>query len=382
MPSEFRRRDAKGKPTGKWIAQWKDHLGKTRTEAIGYDRQAARDIARKRESEAASIRAGTIDPGQRVRLEASMRPISEHLDDFRLGIISRGSGPEHARRVRSAVSKLLADASIVSIGDIPADRIQAAIGRLKVAKSARSANMARWALKNFLIFLVDSGRLDRIPPGIMKIKGYNVKLDRKYVRRAITEADLDRLFDAAEQGGKVSVRWNPAKQPGRISSPGGITGPERSALYRVASITGFRANELRHLGHECFCLDGDDPQIFLDGSKTKGKRDANQRIRVRDVEWLRAWLATRAGKTPLVVPENTAKILQADLLAIGIPKLDAKGRVIDFHGLRVSYSSILWKKGMDPKLIQKSMRHATLAQTMDTYVQAEDEDLRDALERT
>lgn len=50
-----------------------------------------------------------------------------------------------------------------------------------------------------------------------------------------------------------------------------------------------------------------------------------------------------------------------------------------FHDLRHGCGSLLISLGVKPKLVQTILRHSRLATTMDLYVHAYDEDLREAV---
>lgn len=72
--------------------------------------------------------------------------------------------------------------------------------------------------------------------------------------------------------------------------------------------------------------------------------------------------------TPLFhVPRQLFRILDRDLRAAGIPKVDERGRKVDVHALRHSFGTLLSKAGVAPRTAQEAMRHSTIDLTMNMY---------------
>ncbi len=367
---------ARGK-SGKWTVWWVGEDGRRRTRPGLTDKAKSLELANHLEAEARRIREGLADPGERRRREAALRPVGAHVEDYRLDLLSRGDKPKHASHVAGVLRRLLADAAVESVADIAPDRIQAALGRLKVVRSARTCNHALGAVKAFAAWLHASNRITEVPRGLAAIPPYNEKADRRLVRRAISKAEIDRLLAAAESGPDVYVYGPTRSKLHRIP----ITGPERAALYRLAMGTGFRADELRTLTPERFALDGDAPTITVLACYSKNGKEAVQPITRELAAGLRPFVEGKEpGRPVLVVPEKTAKMLRADLERAGIAHKDGQGRVLDFHALRHSYITHLIAAGVNPKIVQTLARHSTITLTLDRYTHVEDADVRGALE--
>jgi hypothetical protein len=60
-------------------------------------------------------------------------------------------------------------------------------------------------------------------------------------------------------------------------------------------------------------------------------------------------------------------MIRADLKDAGIPDTDEIGRVVDFHSLRHTFSSLLASSGVHPKVAQELMRHGDINLTMSRY---------------
>jgi integrase len=80
------------------------------------------------------------------------------------------------------------------------------------------------------------------------------------------------------------------------------------------------------------------------------------------------------------VIRDTARLIRADLAAAGIPYRDARGRVADFHSLRVAFSTHLGGSGASPTVRQGLMRHSDVRLSLGTYHDNAMDDLRAAVE--
>ncbi len=180
----------------------------------------------------------------------------------------------------------------------------------------------------------------------------------------MTGDELAKLIQTAERG------------PERYNMPG----PLRAMAYRIASATGFRADELRKLTSESFRLKGSEPSIFLRASATKNRRPVDQPIPQALVPILAAWLEGKpAGKPVLPLNPAAAKVIRADLTAAGIPYETEEGAA-DFHSLRAYFVSVLVSAGVSIKGVQTLARHAKPETTLNHYAKVSVHDLRGAVE--
>ena len=170
-----------------------------------------------------------------------------------------------------------------------------------------------------------------------------------------------------------------------------MTGEERHWLYRIALETALRSGEIRTLTRESFLLDGTEPSVYLPGDDTKNRLDAEIPIRPDTAIEIVHFLDDRpedAMVFPMPHPADVVKMLRRDLEAarkvwINEAKtvqervdreqgsfcaaVDDAGRVLDFHGLRVT--SISWLAATDApvKDLQTFARHSDPKLTMNTY---------------
>lgn len=101
---------------------------------------------------------------------------------------------------------------------------------------------------------------------------------------------------------------------------------------------------------------------------TKSKCADSLPVHPQLADELRAWRPGNAGPTDLVfgtVPNM--KCLRADLALAGIPDQDEAGRYVDFHGLRVSLSTMLAANRVSPRAAQALMRHTAPRLTAGVY---------------
>ena len=150
----------------------------------------------------------------------------------------------------------------------------------------------------------------------------------------------------------------------------GISGPERGLLYRMAVETGLRASELRSLTRFSFDLEGEYPTVTVEAAYSKRRRADTLPLRTELAGDLKDHLAAMTPAAPVFKmprPDDVAKMLRADLDAVGIAYRDAAGRVADFHSLRHSFLTNLASGGVHPKVAQALARHSTITLTMDRY---------------
>jgi integrase len=363
-----------GKPRN-WTIRYRGSDGKHRTEAGTPSKAVSLRLAIAKEEDARLVKEGLVDPVEKIRREASLRPVADHADDYRRHLLAKGDTARHARHARQVITEILASASVQEIADLAADRIQDALARKRVDFSSRTANFALGAIKGFARWLYEANRIAEVPRGLKAMRPFPPA--SKKTRRPLTPAEIDRLLTAAEHGETIRL-----SRSGRPLVE--ITGPERAILYRLAFETGFRADELRSLTPESFHLDGEQPTITVKaGYSKRGKRsgrDDVQPIRREFAESLKPWIAAREpGKPVLALPEKFAKMLRRDLIVAEIPYSTPKG-TFDFHATRHTYVTLLIRNGVDINTVKTLARHSTVTLTGDIYGHTDDETMRDALE--
>ena len=373
MAGVFKRPHQRAKSAGKWTAWWIDENGLRRYKSAFANKAESEKLANHLQHEADLVRQGLLEPKDLSAKRAATKEIVNHAEDYAATLRDKGTTAKHYEQVESTIKRLFSEANIKRLPEITEDRLRPTLAAWSRTKSARTANHALGCARAFTRWLERVGRLK-----VDTLRGmssrYNEEADRKRVRRALDADQLAALIRAAESGPSVvAVRPQKSKHLDIL-----IDGPERAVLYRIAMGTGFRAGELRSLLPEDFKLDGDNPRIEIDGSRTKNGKAAIQPIRRDLAEFLRPWLAGKEpGKPVLVFPARSADMLRLDLEAAGIPYEASEG-VCDFHAIRVSFLTAIGKSGTDPKTMMALARHSDF-KTTSRYLRSNDDDKRKAL---
>ncbi len=376
-----------------WYYRFVDAEGISRERKGCPDRRETESMAVSAEAETSKIRDGFIDRKDLGYRDHEARALSDHLADWRGGLLAGGKTKRHADQfhTRAArvvalargarmsdidtggrtpeglrrVARALADAlKGVRLSDLTPDRVQAALGRLREAgKSHQTVNHHRAAIRAFARWACDAGRLRDDPT--RGVKGFNVEADRRHRRRALTRDEAARLIRAAENGPTVRR----------------MSGPDRARLYALALGTGFRASELASVTPERFDLAADPPTVTVPAAYTKNGREAVQPLPQALAARLAPWIATLDPGRPVFdpMPVKTAELIRADLRVAGIPYETASG-VIDFHALRAAYVTNLVASGASVKTCQVLARHSSASLTIDVYAKASVHDIRGAVD--
>jgi integrase len=331
MASVFKRASEKRRKGSPWWIAYQDVSGKRRTVRGCTDKSATERMAAKLEEDIALRKAGLIDVDADEVRQHESQSLADHIDEWFRDIMAKGKTPKHAQQYRDRASKLVAiiqGASVAELepgrfkeatakadsilaealgsarfSDLKPERIQAALAVLRDSgKALQTLGHYRAAIRSFSRWAIDKGRILKNP--MRGVTGFNAEEDVRHSRRILTDFELSRLIEAAENGPDV---W-------------GMSGKLRSVAYLTASQTGFRAAELRSLRPESFYLEGDDPRIDLHPRSTKNRKAAEQPIPATLVPTLREWLRDKKpGALVFPLHHETAKAIRADLESIGVP---------------------------------------------------------------
>jgi integrase len=299
----------------------------------------------------ARIGRGLEAPGaERVQREAG-RPLREHLDEY-LEAFERAEA-----RTAGTMRNFIRIARTILRGeprlkDLTPDLLERVMHhRLKVeSRSARTANTQRQYLCAFAVWATADGRAD-LSQLAHRVKRRKEDLDRRRERRALTDAEANRL----------------------------VSGP-RGLVYRVALETGLRRNELKALAW---------PDIDLERRAITVTNTKSRRIETVPIvtDALRADLA---AARPLLAPGSrprvfaslpTHRTVRKDLERAGVEVVDQDGKMVDFHALRTTLGSRLARAGVVPQVAKEIMRHTDYRTTVRHYHHLTLNDQREALEK-
>lgn len=354
--------------TPKYYAFYRNYLGVRVKEVGSLDKRETATYAAKLEKQHEQIRMGLLPPpAPRARRKKNdKRPLlakatmSEILAEFLTHLEKKEVGEEHRKLLGSRLTRMLD--GLTAPDQITEAHVEDFIAGLTCSAQTRKHYLRH--AKQFTRWLVRKKKaLPRCP-----LEGLDAPkirpADRKHVRRAEGVEFLAKLTASIRACGKTKNR---------------ITAEARVWLYGVAAVTGLRAKECSVLIPGDFRLNGDLPHIRLPGGRdgvryTKNGEDvilpvpadfAAQLVGflnwIKRLEWERIWPG------PWATGKEGGRMLQEDLADAGLPYRDDRGRVFDFHSLRVTYGTHFGRTGAPAGHVQKAMRHSDPALTFNTY---------------
>ena len=381
-------RDGKPTKTANYYVFFSDHAGARRRVPAYVDKTASKELERLIQALVAHRATGAVLRPELARkvdrlkpqtleqlvkwriLDASrlaaLKPIAELLNSFKESLESGDRDAKHVRQVFAMASRVVEGIGARNLGDINAHSVERCLREMREGDGsvrAQTSNHYLAAIKQFCSWAVARGLLAANP--VRHVKKLNASLDRALVRRALSLTELRRLLTATEAGGEHH----------------GLTGIQRSLIYRLALETGLRANELATLKVSSFDLD-QEPRLRLAAKNAKNRKDSviplrpalAQRLK-EAVQGLGAWDPV----FPVHRSWRSSEMLKADLRTAGVPVADDEGRIADFHALRHTFVSNAFQAGGSPKTVQEAARHSTPMLTVGTYAHSGDNDLRDLL---
>ena len=360
------KRIAKGSPgarairerSRKWYGEYQDAEGRTRRVPLATDKSAAQaklgEILKKVERK----QAGLFDPYE----SHEARPLTEHLDDYRLFLRSKGSTEKHVSQTIKRIETLLKGCEFEHLRDLDAHKVTTWLAEQREhAKrfSVQTSNFYGDMVKAFGNWLVTNDRIARNP--LASLRRLNVEVDRRHDRRALSEDEFRRLIESAANG--------PVSE--------GMSGEDRAMLYVLATWTGFRRGELAALTRRNLELDLPTPTISLPAKASKRRKAELMPLHPAVVDALRVWLDRKPATDPNAVLfelttskghfRKTSKMMKLDLERAGIPYRNEEGLFADFHANRHTFISNLSRAGVSLVTAQKLARHSDPKLTANRY---------------
>lgn len=297
-------------------------------------------------------RAAGLLPPQSVS-NAKEKPLADLLKLFlaELGVQGRAAGT--VDKYRKTLGKLFVRAHWRVLAD--ADVRSFCQWRAQSGLKAKTLNDLRASLSVFFAWLVQQGFAVENP--FVSVKAVKLPPRDSQFRRALSFAELRRLLAVAP--------------------------PHRRLVYLVAAFTGLRRREMMNLRWGDVRLDDTPPFVRVPASIAKNRREASLPL-VPDVA-----AALRAQRSPDVSPfafvlrglVPRVPTFKKDLAAAEIPFVDAFGRRVDLHALRVTYGTQLSVAGVLPREAMQLMRHSSIHLTMNLYTDADQLKLSDAVSK-
>ncbi len=358
MASKYRRGGR-----GIWQLKWFDEFGNRRQASTGTtDARLAERLRQDKEREIASRKSGLLDDRAEA-LKASLRAsIAEHVHAYIEDCRRRRQASRRVQGKEQQLLRFVSDLRLDSLSGITVQGFREWLFDLRDEGMApTTANEYRCTLNSFLNWCVKDGRLaENLIQHVPKLPTDG---DRRRDRRALTEAEVDRLLavaakqDAEHEGG----RWTP-----------------RHPVYLTALLTGLRRGELRKILWQD--VDLDRGRLVVRESVGKAKREDEIPLHPQVVAAL-AGLTGGAAGTPVFESVPTLATFRKDCNRAGIAIRDEAGRTIDFHSFRMTFGTWLQRKAVPPSVAQQLMRHASFRTTEKYYTDLRIHDLEQAVAR-
>jgi len=336
---------AAGQPIGADLAKWLDGLAdKPRMKLVEW---------------------GVVD----ASVSLATQSLVEHVEAWCGALKANRCSEKHISGQRRQVERLIAACGFTRFVDINIGQVREYLGGID---GAVTRNHHARSIKSFAKWMADVGRASSAPlAGLRMVRTAD---DRKYERRALSADELRRLIAHTATNGKP---WC------------GATGEERAVVYVLAASTGLRRGEIDSLTAASFNLDGNAPTVTVEARASKRRRRDVLPLSADAAARLRAWLIRKLPGAPAFsLPRRTARMIGDDLSAareawIGaaddpetraervksgfLRRVDDRGRVADFHSLRVSFITGLARSGVHPRVAQTLARHSSIDLTMNVY---------------
>lgn len=324
-----------------WWWKYRAHgvRGKTLTESLGTpDKQAAEKRRSERLAEVEREQEGIIAP-KRMR-EAAKQTTEKHLDDFEADLRARGRVPKYIDNLSMRIRKLIEDCGWKQLHEITADSFVA--WRSRQQYSAKTLVEYQNAMSGFLYWLRRNGRI---------------------------------AVNSLEFVGKPELRGHQTRQRRGLSLEEGrallkVAGPH-AVVYRMVFYTGLRRGELEKLEWSDVHLDDAvEPFVNVRASTTKNHERTVRHLPPDLAGELRQLKAQSGSETGRALKVPSVEELHADLKLAGIPTVDALGRVVDFHALRMTACTWLQIAGVSQRSAMEFMRHSDRRLTDQVYTDA------------
>jgi integrase len=401
---------------GKRVAKWRDRTGKTRTADLSDDGKrittvAATWSARYRDADdvvrivatgcrdktaaqtkllelertADRIRGGSLSRSDAEVGKWQNIPLSVHVADYIADLRARGLNADRVKTSERYLAKDCDGCGFKWLRDLNADALRKWLrSDSEMGAATYNWHSALWsAFGSWLCGIRLDGRR-KSQTGDRRLNsnpfaGFGKKNEqdnRRRIARALTLDEMRRLLDQARRrplDDALTIRRGPNKgervanlSPERRAELERL-GHERALIYKTLILTGLRKNELRTLAVGDLSF-GDVPFLVLRSANEKNRKGSTVPLRGDLAAELREWTRGRsAGDLVFNLPAGLLRILNRDLVAAGIDKIDERDGRVHLHALRHSTGTHLSTAGVSPRTAQAVMRHSNVNLTMNTY---------------
>ncbi len=402
-------------PDKNYSAKYRDADGRIVTRSTGCrDKTAALSVLADWLGQVEKIKAGILTKTDAEISDHQRTSLTDHIEDYAENLTRRGKVEKRIKFTKSYLLECVAGCNWSSLADMNADGLQ------RYLDSKQDDGMSAGALNSRIETFVAFGfwlagkRLNgkranwngqkRIANNPFEGFGrYDTNVDCRRKRRALDELELNKLLKVARDRpllDKMMIRRG--KRKGELAAklkPETVDrlkrlGWERALIYKTLVLSGLRKGELESITIGQCRLGGERPYFDLSAGDEKNRQGNDIPIRPDLAAELLDWIKSKQdlrqtvridgeldSNEPLfTVPDKLVRILNRDLAAAGIPKVDERGYSVDVHAMRHSFGSLLSKGGVAPRTAQAAMRHSSLALTMGVYTDPKLLDIHAALD--
>tara|TARA_R110002073_G_scaffold333405_1_gene520996 strand:+ start:142036 stop:143634 length:1599 start_codon:yes stop_codon:yes gene_type:complete len=369
-----------------YTAKYRDGEGIIREVATGCrDKQAAQKKLNDLLSEADKVRVGSLTTTDLEIGDHNKTPLANHVAEYIADLKTRGVNADRIKTSETRLNAACNGCGLRWLRDLKAEPLR----KWLWSQEGMSAATYNWHVTLWTAFgnWLTGIRLDGKRPsqtGERRLQsnpfdGFgkrDEKADRKRIARALTLEEMQRLLNNTQRRpleDALTVRRGPnkGKLVAKVSEARraklGRLGVERALIYKTLILTGLRTNELRTLrvGDLSF---GEVPFLVLRSCNEKNRKGSTVPLKSDLAADLKGWCDGLSANDPVFnVPTGMLRILNRDLEAAGIEKVDSQDGRIHLHAMRHSTGTHLSAAGVSPRTAQAVMRHSDIALTMNTY---------------
>ncbi len=299
------------------------------------DKQVAQEKLRRIVKELEQEREGLLPPKE--QRDAATLPIADYIDEFVQSLRGLGRDDKYVSEVRRKLFRLADDCIWKTARELNGYSFEK--WRARQSLSAKTRNEYHSALAGFCNWLEARTHVNPM----RTVQRVEMRGTRIWFRRSLTLLELRRLISVSD---------------------------DRGIVYLVAGTTGLRRGELKVIQWRDVHL-GDRPYIAVRASISKNHQDAMQPLTPDSAEALLRLRGSDPQPNELVFDRiPRMKRFRLDLLAAGIPYVDAKEERADFHSLRITFGTLLMLAGVPEIVRMKLMRHSDMRLTQKVYTDA------------
>jgi integrase len=238
-----------------WTAQYTDETGQSRRVSTKTtNRSVAEQILAQYEKDIDRIRVGVTTREELDKVPIKQISLANLLEQFKTKMIAEGTSPKYIKTAVNRIIELFQSCAIDSSSKIRRETIERWIAdeMQRKQRSFGTINAYIITVKSFTQYLTDIGIFATNP--LKAIQQLNKELDRRKVRRAMTQDEISQLLRTTAKGKQRH----------------GIHPEERVLIYRLLLGTGLRSTELSLLTPSQFMFDRF--RLVVEAKKTKNKK--------------------------------------------------------------------------------------------------------------